>query len=196
MLLLDEPTNDLDIETLTELEDLLDSWPGSVLAVSHDRYFLERVTDTWSRWSTARWPSCPAAWTSTWSGAPGRPSGRGGQPARRSHGAPAVSAGPSATAGSAAPVAGSAARQRAGQKELARLERQISKLTGTEASLSAELARSATDYERLVELGVELKAAQEERAALEDRWLTLAEELAADQTVGLSGRRRAGTPAR
>jgi ATP-binding cassette subfamily F protein uup len=89
-----------------------------------------------------------------------------------------VSAGPSATAGSAAPAAGSAARQRAGQKELARLERQISKLTSTEASLSAELARSATDYERLVELGVELKAAQEERAALEDRWLTLAEELA------------------
>ena len=45
MLLLDEPTNDLDIETLTELEDLLDGWPGSVVVVSHDRYFLERVTD-------------------------------------------------------------------------------------------------------------------------------------------------------
>ena len=45
MLLLDEPTNDLDIETLTELEDLLDSWPGSLVVVSHDRYFLERVTD-------------------------------------------------------------------------------------------------------------------------------------------------------
>ncbi|MGH3271210.1 MAG: ABC-F family ATP-binding cassette domain-containing protein, partial [Trebonia sp.] len=45
VLLLDEPTNDLDIETLTELEDLLDGWPGSVVAVSHDRYFLERVTD-------------------------------------------------------------------------------------------------------------------------------------------------------
>ena len=45
VLLLDEPTNDLDIETLTELEDLLDGWPGSLLVVSHDRYFLERVTD-------------------------------------------------------------------------------------------------------------------------------------------------------
>src|SRR5580658_8313080 len=45
VLLLDEPTNDLDIETLTELEDLLDGWPGTVVAVSHDRYFLERVTD-------------------------------------------------------------------------------------------------------------------------------------------------------
>src|SRR5215469_15341962 len=45
VLLLDEPTNDLDIETLTELEDLMDGWPGSIVVVSHDRYFLERVTD-------------------------------------------------------------------------------------------------------------------------------------------------------
>ena len=45
VMLLDEPTNDLDVETLTELEDLLDGWPGSLMVVSHDRYFLERVTD-------------------------------------------------------------------------------------------------------------------------------------------------------
>ena len=45
VLLLDEPTNDLDIETLTELEDVMDGWPGSIVVVSHDRYFLERVTD-------------------------------------------------------------------------------------------------------------------------------------------------------
>ena len=45
VLLLDEPTNDLDIDTLTALEDLLDDWPGSLLVVSHDRYFLERVCD-------------------------------------------------------------------------------------------------------------------------------------------------------
>src|SRR5207253_8257498 len=45
VMLLDEPTNDLDVETLTELEDLLDGWPGSLVVVSHDRYFLERVTE-------------------------------------------------------------------------------------------------------------------------------------------------------
>src|SRR5206468_2385225 len=45
VLLLDEPTNDLDIDTLTALEDLLDGWPGTLVVVSHDRYFVERVCD-------------------------------------------------------------------------------------------------------------------------------------------------------
>ncbi|MDX5578034.1 ABC-F family ATP-binding cassette domain-containing protein, partial [Streptomyces sp. ID01-9D] len=45
VLFLDEPTNDLDIETLTQLEDLLDGWPGSMIVISHDRFFIERTTD-------------------------------------------------------------------------------------------------------------------------------------------------------
>ena len=113
----------------------------------------------------------------------------GGQlrlPARRRRGVPGAARraarrrragrGAGARGGRAGP--GAAARQRAGQKELVRLERQISRLAGTEAALSEQLAASATDYEKLVELGAELKAAQEERAALEERWLELAEELA------------------
>jgi ATP-binding cassette subfamily F protein uup len=165
VLLLDEPTNDLDIETLTELEDLLDGWPGSVVAVSHDRYFLERVTDHVLALIGGQLAFLPG-------GVEEYLELRAGQ---RAAAAPPAAAQAPAAAGSAP---GAAARQRAGQKELVRLERQISRLAGTEAALSEQLAASATDYAKLVELGAELKAAQEERAALEERWLELAEELA------------------
>jgi ABC transport system ATP-binding/permease protein len=166
VLLLDEPTNDLDIETLTELEDLLDGWPGSVVAVSHDRYFLERVTDHVLAVVEEKLPYLPG-------GVDEYLELRQRQ-RQRAQGAPAAAP----AAGEAAAGPSSAARQRAGQKELTRLERQISRLTDTEAKLGEQLAQSAADYERLISLGAELKTAQDERAALEDRWLTLAEELA------------------
>jgi ATP-binding cassette subfamily F protein uup len=159
VLLLDEPTNDLDIETLTELEDLLDGWPGSVVAVSHDRYFLERVTDHVLALLDGKLAFLP---------------GGVDEYLERRDAAGRTAAPPAAPA---EPAAGAAGRQRAGQKELARLERQISRLSGTESALSEELARSAADYTRLVELGAELTAAQDERAALEERWLELAQEL-------------------
>jgi ABC transport system ATP-binding/permease protein len=198
VLLLDEPTNDLDIETLTELEDLLDGWPGSVVAVSHDRYFLERVTDHVIALVDGKLAFLPGgvdeyleirarerrAGRGNVGGGGARSAGggsgagrAGGNGAGRAagNGAAADGAGPAAAA---EPAAGAAARQRAGQKELARLERQIAKLTGTEASLSEALAGSASDYARLIELGAQLRAAQDERAALEERWLSVAEEIA------------------
>jgi ATP-binding cassette subfamily F protein uup len=184
VLLLDEPTNDLDIETLTELEDLLDGWPGSVVAVSHDRYFLERVTDHVVALVAGKVSFLPGGVDeylelrdAARSAGPASGSGKTGSAAAAASAAAASSgsAGPGAGAGGA-PV--SVAQQRAGQKELVRLERQIGKLTDTETRLGEELARSATDYARLLELGAELKVAQNERATLEERWLALAEELA------------------
>ena len=66
VLLLDEPTNDLDIDTLTALEDLLDQWPGTLVVVSHDRYFVERVCDNvFALTRTAASATCRAASTST-----------------------------------------------------------------------------------------------------------------------------------
>jgi len=76
-----------------------------------------------------------------------------------------------------APAAPTAAQQRAGQKELTRLERQIARLTESETRLSAELAESASDYARLIELGAELRGVQAERETLEERWLAVAEEI-------------------
>jgi ABC transport system ATP-binding/permease protein len=77
----------------------------------------------------------------------------------------------------AEPGRSDAARQRAGQKELARLERQIARLSDTETELSADLAANASDYTALVELGARLQAVQAERAGLEERWLEVAEEI-------------------
>jgi ABC transport system ATP-binding/permease protein len=189
VLLLDEPTNDLDIETLTELEDLLDGWPGSIAVVSHDRYFLERVTDhivallgdgklsflargveeylqrvrgtREAALSAAARPAAPAAGRGTDGAAATGGSRAGGSPA----------------AGGAS--AGGAAQDRAARKELQRLERQITRLSERETQLSVQLAENATDYEKLTELGAELRAVQVDKAGLEDRWLTVAAELEA-----------------
>jgi ATP-binding cassette subfamily F protein uup len=166
VLLLDEPTNDLDIDTLTELEDLLDGWPGSIVVVSHDRYFLERVTDHVLALDSGRLDFLGGGVTEYLerrAGAANRNPAINGSPV-----AAAVPAGP--------PVPSAATRQRAAQKELARLDRQLAAVTKREAELAAELAASATDYAKLIELGDELKAAQASRAELEDRWLEVAQE--------------------
>ena len=160
VMLLDEPTNDLDVETLTEVEDLLDGWPGSLVVVSHDRYFLERVTDHVIALL-----------------GDGKVSYLGGGveeylARRAAQEEAAAGTGPGARAGSGL---GAAGVQRAAKKELQRLERQIDRLTAREEELTAELAASASDYEKLIELGTELRAIQEEKASLEERWLVVAE---------------------
>jgi ABC transport system ATP-binding/permease protein len=171
VLLLDEPTNDLDIETLTELEDMLDGWPGSVVVVSHDRYFLERVCDHVVGLLDGKLAYLPGG-VDEYLGLGERQQGFGGF----AGGVPPRVPRPS-RAGTAAPAAGAAARQRAAAKELGRLERQLGKVSGQEAELTAALAEHASDYAKLIELGAQLRAVQDEKAGLEDRWLSLAEEL-------------------
>jgi ABC transport system ATP-binding/permease protein len=173
VLLLDEPTNDLDIDTLTELEDLLDGWPGSVVVVSHDRYFLERVTDH--------------SLALVNGGLAFLPGGVEEYLRIRERGGAVPAAGPAAgtdAPASAEPVAQaadgpaiSAASLRAGQKELARLERQITRLADEQTRLEAELAANAADYARLIELGAQLRSVQEDKSGLEERWLEVAEDI-------------------
>ncbi|HXP54559.1 MAG TPA: ABC-F family ATP-binding cassette domain-containing protein [Streptosporangiaceae bacterium] len=167
VLLLDEPTNDLDIETLTELEDVLDGWPGSMTVVSHDRYFLERVTDhVVALLGNEKLSFLP---------------GGVEQYLERVRGTREASL---PATGGAVPGAGSpgssgldAAQERVARKELQRLERQIERLSQREAALGTEMAENASDYERLTKLGADLRAAQAEKADLEERWLTVAGDL-------------------
>jgi ATP-binding cassette subfamily F protein uup len=68
----------------------------------------------------------------------------------------------------------SAAEERTARKELQRLERQLDRLSEREAELTEQLAANATDYEKLTALGADLRAAQAEKADLEERWLAVA----------------------
>jgi len=181
VLLLDEPTNDLDIETLNELEDLLDGWPGTLVVVSHDRYFLERVTD-----------HCVAL---LGDGKLSLLPGGVDEYLRRRAAGQAVSA--RAASGSSAAAAGgrgdtraaarngaqagtlSAKEQRELQKELSRLERQLDRLSEQEARLHAEMAAAATDYARLAELDAELREVVAQKETVEAEWLGIAERLEA-----------------
>jgi ATP-binding cassette subfamily F protein uup len=164
VLLLDEPTNDLDIETLTEFEDLLDGWPGTLVVVSHDRYFLERVTEHVVALLGG-----------------GRLSYLGGgidEYLDRIRTARAGSTGgPQPVTATAGPPRSSAAEERTSRKELQRLERQLDRLTARETELTELLAANATDYEKLTTLGAELRTVQAERSELEERWLTVAADL-------------------
>jgi ATP-binding cassette subfamily F protein uup len=164
VLLLDEPTNDLDIETLTEFEDLLDGWPGTLVVVSHDRYFLERVTEhVVALLGDGRLSFLAGGIEEYLARVRTAPAGSSGGPQ------PVVSA--------AGPPRSSAAEERTARKELQRLERQLDRLTVRETELTELLAANATDYEKLTSLGAELRAVQAERSELEDRWLAGAADL-------------------
>ena len=166
VLLLDEPTNDLDIETLTEFEDLLDGWPGTLVVVSHDRYFLERVTEH----VVALLGDGQLSYLG----------GGIGEYLDRVRAARAGSSGgPQPVTGPHRPPRSSAADERTARKELQRLDRQLDRLAAREAELTELLAANATDYEKLTSLGAELRAVQAEKSGLEDRWLSLAAELEA-----------------
>ncbi|WP_066371817.1 ABC-F family ATP-binding cassette domain-containing protein [Herbidospora mongoliensis] len=168
VLLLDEPTNDLDIETLTELEDLLDGWPGTLVVVSHDRYFLERVSDrTVALLGDGRLSMLPG--------------GVDEYLERRAAGT-AVSA----RAAEATPVAVeepgekkvSQKELRELQKELSRLERQLDKLSEREAKVHAQMAEAASDFEKLGKLDAELRDLGTQKEATELEWMELAERIA------------------
>ncbi|WP_017540707.1 ABC-F family ATP-binding cassette domain-containing protein, partial [Nocardiopsis halophila] len=171
VLLLDEPTNDLDIETLNELEDLLDGWPGSLVVVSHDRYFLERVTDrTLALMGDRSLAFLPG-------GVDEYLSRRANQEGSDAVPGVAASEGKGASESREGAPTLSAAEQRAVHKEMQRLERRMDRIGTREEELHALMAEAAEDYTRLAELDAELKTLQAEKEDLEERWLAEAERI-------------------
>ncbi|MEW1758842.1 ABC-F family ATP-binding cassette domain-containing protein [Streptomyces cyaneofuscatus] len=167
VLFLDEPTNDLDIETLTQLEDLLDGWPGSMIVISHDRFFIERTTDKVMALLGDRALRM-------------LPRGIDEYLERRQRmeeqATPSAAAAPRSSGAPAAAPAVSAQEARAAKKELQKVERQLDKLSTRETALHKQIADNATDFEKVAGLDAELRELVTERDELEMRWLELAED--------------------
>ncbi|MVA77390.1 ATP-binding cassette domain-containing protein [Auraticoccus sp. F435] len=160
VLLLDEPTNDLDIDTLNVVEDQLDSWPGTLVVVSHDRYFLERVCDvTYALMGDGRCVMLP-----------------GGVEQYLEHRRATAAAGERPAAATATSSSGpSAAQRRQASKDLARIESQLARAQAEVERLHARMGEAASDYQRLAALTAELQQVEARVAELEEAWLEAAE---------------------
>jgi ATPase subunit of ABC transporter with duplicated ATPase domains len=158
VLLLDEPTNDVDTDMLTATEDLLDSWPGTLIVVSHDRYLLERITDQQYAILDGRLRHLPGGVDEYL------------RLAAHSAGAP------EAARATPKPEAMSGAQRRAAEKELTSVDRQLARLADRIAAKHVELAdHDQSDHVAITRLTAELRALEDEVGALESRWLELSE---------------------
>ncbi|WP_018024299.1 ABC-F family ATP-binding cassette domain-containing protein [Corynebacterium ulceribovis] len=180
LLLLDEPTNDLDIDTLQELEDLLDNWPGTLVIISHDRYLVERVCDvTYALFGDGKLTNLPGGIESYLARRRELAAADiGGAAPKRQQ---AQKGGDTAETATAAPKL-SNQQQRELHKEMSKIERQMQKLQQKETQLEAELAAVSADIAnldtaKLAELDKERQEVAEQREGLEMRWLEIGEEL-------------------
>jgi ATP-binding cassette subfamily F protein uup len=159
VLLLDEPTNDLDIDTLTGLEDLLDGWPGTLVIASHDRYFVERVSDSvyaiTANGGLRHLPGGVEQYLEQ------RSKDRESRPSPPRQSVPARTG----------------AVLRAARKEIRSLERALDKLEARETTLHDEIATNSSDHPRLSLLHSQLVALRAEREELETAWLEASETL-------------------
>ncbi|MBC9956188.1 ABC-F family ATP-binding cassette domain-containing protein [Yimella sp. cx-51] len=171
VLLLDEPTNDLDIETLTSMEDVLDGWAGTLVVVSHDRYLLERMCNRQiALLGDARIRELPGGVEQYLElRAAGAGSATGGGSAKTSN----------SSSSAPAPVSSgrSAAEVRELRKTVARLEKSLARSAEREERLHQQLLEAATDHVRAAELDAQLREIHAEREQLEMEWLEAAEQL-------------------
>jgi ABC transport system ATP-binding/permease protein len=152
VLLLDEPTNDFDVETLTALEDLLDSFGGTLLVISHDRYFLERVCDRFvGLLGDSKLRDLPGGIDEYLK-------------LRANSSQPITSTAPKVKSSNIAEI-------KEARKEIAKYERQIAKLETQIQELEAKQSELAFDHEKLAQNMEELSKLSEEKSAIEESWL-------------------------
>ena len=176
VLILDEPTNDLDTDMLAAMEDLLDTWPGTLLVVSHDRYLLERVTDNQYAVFDGSFRHLPGGVdqylqlrASTPRSSSSARSARVETPAGDLDTPPAAATRSTSVSG---------AERRTLEKELAAVERKLEKTQDAVAAAQADLATvDPSDYVTLGQKQVAISALAAEAAALEEQWLELAARL-------------------
>lgn len=169
VMVLDEPSNDVDTDMLAAMEDLLDSWPGTLIVVSHDRYLVERVTDQQYAIIDGRLRHVPggvdeylairhaAHATAPESAASGpaadQPTGRG-------------------------PQVLSGAQERALRKEISAIERRLERLAQQVEAIHATMAaHDQSDYEAIAALNADLRALADEATQAEERWFAVSEQL-------------------
>ncbi|MCU1632623.1 MAG: glycerophosphodiester phosphodiesterase [Micrococcaceae bacterium] len=170
VLMLDEPTNDLDTDTLSAIEDVLDGWPGTLVVVSHDRYLLERVTDSqMALLGDGRLRDLPGGVDQYLE----LRKAAGPMTATGTAASPAISGGSTGSS--------SEAELRQARKDLARIERQITKVDAQKGKLQQQMndagARSDADFEQIAGLNTRLQELQAEIEDLEVQWMEAAEVL-------------------
>lgn len=161
LIVLDEPANDVDADMLAALEDLLDSWPGTLIVVSHDRYLLERVTDQQYAILAGRLRHLPGGVDEYL------------RLRRESHNDPGT---PTTDVAGENGSGLSGSERRTVQKEVASIERRLDKFHAEVRTLHQRMAdHEQSDYEGLQRLADQLRAVEAQTAELEERWLELSD---------------------
>ncbi|MHA7155905.1 ABC-F family ATP-binding cassette domain-containing protein [Arthrobacter sp. TMN-50] len=171
VLMLDEPTNDLDTDTLAAIEDVLDGWPGTLVVVSHDRYLLERVTDSqMALLGDGKLRDLPRGVDQYLELRHAAGTGAGASPLNSDDG--------QGSAGSSPGYSSEETRQ--AKKDLTRIERQLGKASAQVERIQHQMndgAAGEVDFEKMATLNKKLQTVQAEQQDLELQWLTAAEVL-------------------
>ena len=193
VLIMDEPGNDLDTDMLAVMEDLLDTWPGTLIVVSHDRYLLERVTDQQFALIGGKVRHLPGGVQDYLDMTEAIKDGKdpfadekAGKTGKGRKNGDAVSADSSTSAGDSGDVADSAATApkltgkayHEASRRVSAIERKLAKLEEQKADVESQMAaHDPSDYEGLNKLNEQLQAVTDESESLEMEWMELSEQL-------------------